>query len=141
MITDPSRGRNVSPSPAKPLLDHKTPVSGMLTDAEVEASNPQTSFIRPSGVMDTSNNGPCAGIAISGSSVSAVTGKVMRHCRFCGQASCKFKGSASARQGSEIGEERDPNNPESPRFCKGLTTAEMGGRARYKKKCHNYKPL
>ncbi|SCZ92304.1 BZ3500_MvSof-1268-A1-R1_Chr5-2g07773 [Microbotryum saponariae] len=145
MITDPS-----------PLLGHKPPVSGMLTDAEVEASNPQTSFIRPSGAMDTNNNGPCAGIATSGSSVSVVTGKVMRRCRFCGQASCKFKGSASARQGSEIlcenpcvdcgkmyglSEERDPNNPESPRFCKGLTTAEMGGRARYKKKCHNHKPL
>ncbi|SCZ97941.1 BZ3500_MvSof-1268-A1-R1_Chr3-3g06472 [Microbotryum saponariae] len=149
MITDPDRGRNVSPPPAKPLLGHKPPVSGMLTDAEVEASNPQTSFIRPSGAMDTNNNGPRAGIATSGSSVSVVTGKVMRHCRFCGQASCKFKGSASARQGSEIlcenpcvdcgkmyglSEERDPNNPKSPRFCKGLTTAEMGGRARYKKK-------
>ncbi|SCZ98100.1 BZ3500_MvSof-1268-A1-R1_Chr3-3g06572 [Microbotryum saponariae] len=156
MITDPDRGRNVSPPPAKPLLGHKPPVSGMLTDAEVEASNPPTSFIRPSGAMDTNNNGPRAGIATSGSSVSVVTGKVMRHCRFCGQASCKFKGSASARQGSEIlcenpcvdcgkmyglSEERDPNNPESPRFCKGLTTAEMGGRARYKKKCHNHKPL
>ncbi|SCZ87402.1 BZ3500_MvSof-1268-A1-R1_Chr2-2g04868 [Microbotryum saponariae] len=138
MITDPSRGRNVSPPPAKPLLGHKPPVSGMLTDAEVEASNPQTSFIRPSGAMDTNNNGPRAGIATSGSSVSVVTGKVMRHCRFCGQASCKFKGSASARQGSDI---LDPNNPESPRFCKGLTTAEMGGRARDKKKCHNHKPL
>ncbi|SGZ24114.1 BQ5605_C023g09706 [Microbotryum silenes-dioicae] len=54
---------------------------------------------------------------------------------FCGQASCKFKGSAWIRDW------RDPNNPESPRFCKGLTTAEMGGRARYKKKCHSYKPL
>ncbi|KDE08188.1 hypothetical protein MVLG_01667 [Microbotryum lychnidis-dioicae p1A1 Lamole] len=97
------------PPPAKPLLGHKPPVSGMLTDAEVEASNPQTSFIRPSGAMDTSNNVLVTFVgrpndeivSLRCTVVKSETNALMRQTpksnRFCGQASCKFKGSAWIR--------------------------------------------
>ncbi|SDA02734.1 BZ3500_MvSof-1268-A1-R1_Chr11-1g03126 [Microbotryum saponariae] len=47
LLTDPSRGRDVSVLTAEPLLGHKPPVLGRLTEVEVDASDPPTSSIRP----------------------------------------------------------------------------------------------
>ncbi|SCZ94066.1 BZ3500_MvSof-1268-A1-R1_Chr6-1g08398 [Microbotryum saponariae] len=124
LLTDPSRGRDVSVLAAEPLLGHKPPVLGRLTEVEVDASDPPTALTR------------------------AGTTKGARHCRLCGQTTCRRKGSKLSDDGSMTGcdgacldcgkpfgltDEMDSNDPQPRRFCRGLTRAEMNGRARHQK--------
>ncbi|SGY55099.1 BQ5605_C006g03966 [Microbotryum silenes-dioicae] len=130
LLTDPSRGRDVSMLAAKPLLGHKPPVLGRLTEIEVDASDPPASSIRPFVATASSDAGSSAG-----------TTKGARHCQFCGQTTCRRKGSKLSDDGLVTGYEMDPNDPQSQRFCRGLTRAEMNSRAWHQKKCHNFAGL
>ncbi|SGZ29231.1 BQ5605_C055g12652 [Microbotryum silenes-dioicae] len=153
LLTDPSRGRDVSMLAAKPLLGHKPPVLGRLTEIEVDASDPPTSSIRPFVATASSDAGSSADLGTSSALTRAGTTKGARHCRFCGQTTCRLKGSKLSDDGSVTGcegacldcgkpfgltDEMDPNDPQSRRFCRGLTRAEMNGRARHQKQCHNF---
>ncbi|SGY55064.1 BQ5605_C006g03957 [Microbotryum silenes-dioicae] len=153
LLTDPSRGRDVSMLAAKPLLGHKPPVLGRLTEIEVDASDPPTSSIRPFVATASSDAGSSADFGTSSALTRAGTTKGARRCRFCGQTTCRLKGSKLSNDGSVTGcegacldcekpfgltDEMDPNDPQSRRFCRGLTRAEMNGQARHQKKCHNF---
>ncbi|SGY38552.1 BQ5605_C003g02046 [Microbotryum silenes-dioicae] len=114
LLTDPSRGRDVSMLAAKPLLGRKPPVLGRLTEVEVDFSDPPTSTILPIVATASSNAGSSADLGTSSALTRAGTTKGARHY------------------------EMDPNDPQSRRFCRGLTRAEMNGRAWHQKKCHNF---
>ncbi|SCZ92305.1 BZ3500_MvSof-1268-A1-R1_Chr5-2g07774 [Microbotryum saponariae] len=148
LLTDPSRGRDVSMLAAKPLLGHKPPVLGRLTEVEVDASDPPTSSIRPFVATASSDAGSSADLGTSSALTRAGTTKGARHCRFCGQTTCRRKGSKLSDDGSMTGcdgacldcgkpfgltDEMDSNDAQSRRFCRGLTRAEMNGRARHQK--------
>ncbi|SGY57025.1 BQ5605_C006g04211 [Microbotryum silenes-dioicae] len=153
LLTDPSRGRDVSMLVAKPLLGHKPPVLGRLTEIEVDAPDPPTSSIRPFVATASSDAGSSADLGTSSALTRAGTTKGARHCRFCGQTTCRLKGSKLSDDGSVTGcegacldcgkpfgltDEMDPNDSQSQRFCRGLTRAEMNSRAWHQKKCHNF---
>ncbi|SGZ06354.1 BQ5605_C075g12917 [Microbotryum silenes-dioicae] len=131
LLTDPSSGRDVSMLAAKPLLGHKPPVVGRLTEVEVDASDPPTSSIRPFVATASSDAGSSAhlgtrgyhkrGKALDDGSVTGCDGA----CLDCGKP-------------FGLTDEMDPNDPQSRRFCRGLTRAEMNGRARHQKKCHSF---
>ncbi|SCZ98195.1 BZ3500_MvSof-1268-A1-R1_Chr7-1g09052 [Microbotryum saponariae] len=148
LLTDPSRGRDVSVLAAEPLLGHKPPVLGRLTEVEVDASDPPTSSIRPFVATASSDAGSSAGLGTSSALTRAGTTKGARHCRLCGQTTCRRKGSKLSDDGSMTGcdgacldcgkpfgltDEMDSNDAQSRRFCRGLTRAEMNGRARHQK--------
>ncbi|SCZ98070.1 BZ3500_MvSof-1268-A1-R1_Chr7-3g09692 [Microbotryum saponariae] len=103
LLTDPSRGRDVSMLAAKPLLGHKPPVLGRLTEVEVDASDPPTSSIRPFVATASSDAGSSADLGTSSALTRAGTTKVARHCRFCGQTTCRRKGSKLSDDGSMTG--------------------------------------
>ncbi|SGY45957.1 BQ5605_C001g00365 [Microbotryum silenes-dioicae] len=137
---------------AKPLLGHKLPVLGRLTEVEVDFSDPSTSSIRAF-VATASSAGSSADLGTSSALTRAGTTKGARHCRLCGQTTCRRKGTKLSDDGSVnecdgacldcgkpfgLTDEMDPNDPQSRRFCRGLTRAEMNGRAWHQKKCHNF---
>ncbi|SGZ35459.1 BQ5605_C061g12736 [Microbotryum silenes-dioicae] len=137
---------------ANPLLGHKLPVLGRLTEVEVDFSDPSTSSIRAF-VATASSAGSSADLGTSSALTRAGTTKGARHCRLCGQTTCRRKGTKLSDDGSVnecdgacldcgkpfgLTDEMDPNDPQSRRFCRGLTRAEMNGRAWQQKKCHNY---
>ncbi|SGY53983.1 BQ5605_C006g03827 [Microbotryum silenes-dioicae] len=182
-LTNPSRGRDVSMLAAKPLLGHKPPVLGRLTEIEVDASDPPTSSIRP--FVATASS---ADLGTSSALTRAGTTKGARHCQFCGQTTCRRKGSKLSDDGStrwirtthnhegkdyggqqdriERGREAIQRNSapgwwggrvgwagrrqstESDQGVYsigrlaanqvGLTRAEINGRPRHQKKCHNF---
>ncbi|SGZ15442.1 BQ5605_C029g10672 [Microbotryum silenes-dioicae] len=100
LLTDPSRGRDVSMLAAKPLLGHKPPVLGRLTEVEVDFSDPPTSSIRALVATASSDVGSSADLGTSSALTRAGTTKGARHCRLCGQTTCRRKGSKLSDDGS-----------------------------------------
>ncbi|SGZ28469.1 BQ5605_C027g10347 [Microbotryum silenes-dioicae] len=98
-FADPSRGCNVSMLAATPLLGHKPPVLGSLTEVEVDFSDPSTSSIRAF-VATASSAGSSADLGTSNALTRAGTTKGARHCRLCGQTTCRRKGSKLSDDGS-----------------------------------------
>ncbi|SGZ04950.1 BQ5605_C032g11100 [Microbotryum silenes-dioicae] len=100
LLTDPSRGRDVSMLAAKPLLGHKPPVLGRLTEVQVDFSNPPTSSILPFVATASSDAGSSANLGTSSALTRAGTTKGARHCRLCGQTTCRRKASKLSDDGS-----------------------------------------
>ncbi|SGY12788.1 BQ5605_C011g06603 [Microbotryum silenes-dioicae] len=65
LLTDPSRGRDVSMLAAKPLLGHKPPVLGRLTEVQVDFSDPPTSSILPFVATASSDAGSSADLGVA----------------------------------------------------------------------------
>ncbi|SGZ32096.1 BQ5605_C043g12073 [Microbotryum silenes-dioicae] len=85
LLTDPSRGRDVSMLAAKPLLGHKPPVLGRLTEVEVDFSDPPTSSIRPFVATASSDAGSSAGLGRSSALTRAGTTKGAKHIDYVGK--------------------------------------------------------
>ncbi|SGY46599.1 BQ5605_C001g00451 [Microbotryum silenes-dioicae] len=85
LLTDPSRGRDVSMLAANPLLGHKLPVLGRLTEVEVDFSDPPTSSIRPFVATASSDAGSSAELGTSSALTRAGTTKGAKHVDYVGK--------------------------------------------------------